>query len=38
MEKILLTSFLELYTLSNDKAKWSVANFAKNHLVCIVCK
>jgi hypothetical protein len=30
MEKILLTSFLDLYTLSNDTTKWSVANFAKN--------
>lgn len=30
MEKILLTSFIDLYTLSNDTTKWSLANFAKN--------
>lgn len=30
MEKTLLNRFLELYTLSNDTAKWSVANFTKN--------
>ena len=30
MEKTLLKNFLELYTLSNDTTKWSVANFAEN--------
>ena len=30
MENILLTSLLELYALSNDTTKWSIANFAKN--------
>lgn len=30
MEKTLLTKFLELYTLSDNITKWSIANFAKN--------
>lgn len=30
MEKNLLTSFLELYTLSDNVTSWSIANFAKN--------
>jgi hypothetical protein len=30
MEKTLLTNFLELYTLSDNVAKWSTDNFANN--------